>query len=70
MAGFFDSLIRPNIIEIITYRIIEQTRTFTVVTVPNKRVIPCSFKNSKYVNAIPLDYQKNQATLKLPGLIS
>ena len=67
MAGFLESLIKPKIIEIITYRIIEQTRTFTVVTVPSKRVIPCSFKNSKYVNAIPLDYQKNQATLKLPG---
>ena len=36
-------------IELITYRIMEQTRTFTVVTVPNKSVTPCSFKNSKYV---------------------
>ena len=49
IAGFLESLIKPKIMEIITYRIIEQTSTFTVVTVPNKRVTPCSFKNSKYV---------------------
>ena len=43
-------------------------RTLTVVTVPSKRVIPCSFKNSKYVKVIPLNF-KNQATVKLPGSI-
>jgi hypothetical protein len=46
----------------------EQTRTFNVVTVPNKSVTPCSFKNSKYVKVFPLDF-KNQATIMLPGLI-
>ncbi len=50
---FLESLIKPKIIEIITYRIIEHTRTLMVVTVPNKSVTPCSFKNSKYVKVIP-----------------
>ena len=46
MIGFLDNLINPNIIEITTYKIIEQTRTLTVVTVPRSKVVPCSDKNS------------------------
>jgi hypothetical protein len=49
MIGFLEILIKPKIIEIMTYRIVEHTRTFTVVVAPINKVGPCSPRNSKYV---------------------
>ena len=43
----FDILINPKIIEIITYKIVAQINTLSVVTVPNNNVDPCSAKNEK-----------------------
>jgi hypothetical protein len=47
MAAFFDRRINPKIMEIIRKRKKEHANTFTVVTVPNNRVPPCSDKNCK-----------------------
>ena len=47
MTRFLDKRIKPKIIDMITYKIIEQTKTFIVVTVPNNSVVPCSAKNAK-----------------------
>jgi hypothetical protein len=47
MIGFFDKRINPKNIEIITYKIVAQINTLTVVTVPNNKVDPCSVKNEK-----------------------
>jgi hypothetical protein len=48
----------------ITYRIVAQINTLTVVTVPNNIVGPCSDKNAKYDNLKPIiEFKKNQATL-------
>ena len=47
IAGFLDKRIKPKIIDIITYKIMEQNKTFIVVTVPRSNVVPCSAKNAK-----------------------
>ena len=48
----------------ITYRMVAQTNTLSVVTVPNSNVDPCSAKNEKYDNLKPIiKFEKNQATL-------
>ena len=43
----FDIRINPKITEMITYKIVAQTNTLSVVNVPNNNVDPCSAKNEK-----------------------
>ena len=47
ITELFDTRINPKIIEIITYKMVAQTSTLSVVTVPNSIVDPCSAKNEK-----------------------
>ena len=47
ITELFDTLINPKITEMITYKMVAQTNTLSVVTVPNSNVDPCSAKNEK-----------------------